>query len=65
MNFPEPYEEWERHEAEKEDALQRRPVCVKCRHHIQAEDFYELEDGPTCPECLEEYYKRSTEDYEE
>ena len=63
------YEAWERHDAEQERWLQRRPVCNVCGEHIQDDHLFDIDGDLVCEECLkdymEEHYKQSTEKYME
>ena len=52
------------HDAEQERALDLLPKCYECGQPIQDEECYELdEERLVCPECLERFYKKRTEDY--
>ena len=63
------YERWERHDAEQEKRLQKRPVCSECGEHIQEEHLYDIDGELVCPECLQKYmdkhYREQTEKYME
>ncbi len=57
------YALWEMHEAEQERQLSKLPVCSCCDEHIQDEYFYQINDENICVHCLNEYYRKDTEDY--
>lgn len=52
--IPEPYELYDRYSAEQERALQKRPICCKCREHIQ-DDVYEIEGEYYCDDCARDW----------
>ena len=58
-----PVRDFEEHDREEQEWLERRPICDICGEHIQDEHFYIIEGDYICPECLEGYKVR-TEDYE-
>lgn len=53
---------YNRHEAEQERWLKKRPVCADCNQHIQDEKFYLINDEAICPDCME-CYAHWTDDY--
>lgn len=63
------YERWERHDAEQERWLRKRPVCVECSEHIQEEHLFDIDGDLVCENCLQNYakrnFKQSTEKYME
>ena len=40
---------------ELERELERRPVCVKCKEHIQDEDAYEIDGEYYCDDCAHDW----------
>lgn len=56
------YDLFEQHEAEMERLLESRPVCSECGEYIQDEYFYEINGEYICEECLNENYRRWTDD---
>ena len=59
-----PYQDFLRKEREERIWLSRRPICCECEQHIQGEECYEIDEGKlVCPACLDEHYKKWTEDY--
>lgn len=59
------YDLWERHEAEREEALQKLPVCYECDEPIQDEHLYHINDMFICEKCMIENYLKRTEDFME
>ncbi len=63
------YERWERHDAEQERWLNKRPVCCECGEHIQEEHLFDIDGDLVCEDCLKSYaernFKQSTEKYME
>lgn len=51
------------YDAEQEKALSRLPVCADCGHPIQDEHFYLINGEYICPVCIENNYRRNTDDY--
>ena len=49
-----PLSDYDRYEAECEAWLKSRPVCVKCREHIQDQYAYLTENGWICDDCADE-----------
>lgn len=60
------FADFDRREAEHERYLAKLPKCSCCGEPIQEDYYYEFEDGKKiCPECLNENYRRWTDDYED
>ena len=57
------YDLFRQHEAEKEEALAKRPKCSECKEHIQDEKAYLINGEWICEKCMEENHKW-IEDYE-
>lgn len=57
------YSMFRRHEAQQEAALQRHPVCYYCGRHITDENLYDVEGNLYHEECLNESFRKYTEDY--
>ena len=58
-----PIRDYDRYDAERQRAQDRLPQCCECGEPIQSDECYELDDGKYfCPECLDEKYKRWTDD---
>lgn len=58
-----PLADFARHEAQQQKALDKLPQCSECGEPIQDEHFYLICDEPICEECLENNYKKRTEDF--
>lgn len=58
-----PIRDAEMHEAEQERRLSELPVCCYCENPVQHEHFYEINGEMFCPDCLETYFKKRTEDF--
>lgn len=53
-----PYDDYDRYEAEQYRWEQKRPVCAYCKRHIVENLCYEFDNGDiVCPDCLEDYLK--------
>lgn len=61
---PDNYDAFERHEAAQEARLAKRPKCAYCKHPIQDEFLYVINEELYCEECLNDLFRESTEDYE-
>ncbi len=63
MAIPDNYSMWERREAEQERWLESRPICCRCREHIQDEPVVDAETGEEfCPDCWEELIEEDDEE---
>jgi formylmethanofuran dehydrogenase subunit E len=56
------YDRWLSHEAELEAELEARPKCAECGEHIQDEHCYEIAGEVICEHCLNEHYRRWTDE---
>ena len=54
------YDSWD---AEQAKAEQQLPICDHCTEYIHGEDYYDIDGTVLCPECLDSYYKKNTDDY--
>lgn len=59
------YDLWERNEREREEALEKLPKCDLCEEPITDEYFYNLDGTFICEQCMDEYYRKRTEDFTE
>ena len=59
------YNLWENHETEQEQALEAYPRCDCCGEPITDEHFYNIDGTFLCEACLNEEYRKRTEDYME
>ena len=58
-----PVRDAENYIADKEAELEKLPKCSDCGYAIQTEKCYEFGSKLICPECLEMYHERNTENY--
>ena len=64
MYIPDNYDLFEQHEAEQQDRLDKLPTCICCGEPIQDEYCYEIDDELYCEKCMNDEYRKPTEDYE-
>lgn len=64
MNVADNYDAYTMHEAEQEKWLAKRPICVCCKEPIQEDELYDLDGKLYCETCMNESFKRWSEDYE-
>ncbi len=57
MNMPDNYDYFCMHEAEMDEKLDRRPVCVCCEEHIQDDHAYNIGGELYCPDCMESQFR--------
>lgn len=62
MLSDDPVRDYSRYDAEREEALERLPVCDYCGEHIQDDYYYEIGDEVICRECLDSNYRKSVDD---
>ena len=60
-----PIRDFEQHDAEQQEWLDKRPVCSECDHPIQDEKCYQFNGELICQNCLETYHEKWTEDFVE
>lgn len=63
LYVPDNYDLWEKHDAEQQRELEKLPVCDECDEPIQDDHFYEVNDVKICVRCMNEYFRKDTEDY--
>lgn len=63
MNIPDNYDLWEAHEAEQEKLLELLPECEICGVTIQDDYYFEINDAIICEKCMNEQYRKRTEDF--
>ena len=54
------FDRWDMEQARREARL---PVCDKCKKRINEDDYYDVHGEILCERCMQEKYRRSTEDY--
>jgi hypothetical protein len=60
-----PVKDYDRYQEEQDKQLQKLPKCSYCDEHIQDEHFYEINDEVICEECLNQNFRKRTDDYVE
>jgi formylmethanofuran dehydrogenase subunit E len=63
MYIPDNYDLWKRHDAEQQAKLEELPLCDYCKEHIQDDYYYLIYDELICEECLNDNFRKSTDDY--
>lgn len=63
MGVPDNLDAFNRHDAEQEEKSDRLPVCAYCDEPIQTDKLYLIDDEFVCPGCLNNYFKRDTDDF--
>lgn len=63
MNTPDNYDLWEAHEAEQQKLLELLPECEICGVTIQDDYYFEINDAIICENCMNEQYRKRTEDF--
>ena len=57
------YSLWEQHDAEQEKQLESLPRCDYCNEYVQDEFLYCINDEIICNQCLNDNFRKATEDY--
>ncbi len=58
-----PVADAERYEADRESELQKCPVCWNCGEYIQDDYCYKIGDAIYCDNCLQNDFRRNTDDF--
>ena len=58
-----PVKDYDRYAEEQNKQLQKLPVCSYCDTHIQDECLYEINDELICENCLNDNFRKNTEDF--
>ena len=58
-----PVEDFLNYDAKVEEENAKYPVCVSCGNRITDETFYEIAGEILCEDCMNESYRRFTDDY--
>ena len=58
-----PVADAERYSADQDRQLARLPECDNCGYPIQDEHYYDVNGTILCRSCLENDFKKHTEDY--
>lgn len=59
-----PYRDFQIHEAEQEEKLNKLPKCIDCGQAIQDDWLFDIFGDLYCEKCLNKNFRRYTEDYE-
>lgn len=57
------YDLWQLHDDEQEKQLKELPVCDYCREPVVDDFLYCINDEIICPQCMNEHFRKETEDY--
>lgn len=57
-----PIRDFENYDRDLERELRRLPCCAKCGERIQDDECWEIDGEIICTECLEDNYRRFTND---
>ena len=63
MHVPDNYDAFVKHEADQEEKMARLPVCDYCGNAIQDDWYYEIDGEKFCPDCMDEHFRKSTDDF--
>lgn len=58
-----PIADFENWDAEQQSNLDRLPECSYCGSKIQDEFLYCINDEIICEDCLNDHFRKETEDY--
>lgn len=58
-----PVRDAERYAADQDRRIAQLPVCSYCGEPVQDMHYYQINDEVICPQCLEDNYRKNTEDY--
>lgn len=61
----EPAADFDRYDAEQQKQLEKCPKCSMCDEYIQSDHFYEINDEVICEECINDNFRKNTEDFME
>ena len=63
MGLPDYNDLFDRYEWERQRELDRLPKCRKCENPIQDDYLYCIDDELICERCLNENFRKETDDY--
>jgi formylmethanofuran dehydrogenase subunit E len=63
MNCLDNYDQWLAHEAKQEKLLELLPFCDYCGEVIQDDFCWKINDEIICEKCLNEHFRKRTEDF--
>ena len=58
-----PHADFDRHDREQAEWLEKLPVCCHCGEPIQSEDLFDIGGDLYCEECGKAEFVHSTENY--
>lgn len=58
-----PSKDFDRWDAERENWLARRPICVRCNDPIQGQKLWDINGDLYCRYCARDEFEKYTEDY--
>ena len=58
-----PIRDFHNYDAMEQAKLSRLPKCDDCSNHIDEDDYYDVEGTILCESCLNDRYRRSTDEY--
>lgn len=58
-----PAADFDRYDAEQQKELEKCPKCSMCDEYIQSDYFYEINDEVICEECINDNFRKNTEDF--
>ena len=65
MQIPDNLDHFERYDAEQERQLQKLPVCDYCHESVFDDFLYCINDEIICTQCLNDNFRKETEDFYE
>lgn len=65
MNVPDVYDQWKAHEQKQERRLSQFPECDYCHKPILDEHYFEINGDVMCEKCLNNNFRKDTDDYVE
>ena len=60
-----PIADFNRHDAEQERWLRSRPICCKCKEHIQESEAVKYKEKYYCEECEDSAWQEIRKEYKE
>jgi len=62
MFSDDPLLDFDRHDRQQEEALDKRPVCCYCGEPIQNDICYEINGEYFCEDCLDMHFRKAVDD---
>lgn len=62
MFSDDPLLDFDRHDRQQEEALDKRPVCCYCGEPIQDDFCYEINGDLICEDCLDMHFRKAVDD---